>query len=83
MRGSWSRKSVFSLSCSVAVLPQYGHQWARGKSLGDLPPKSDPADLARFLSVLIYGMAVQSAGGASRKELLKVAEIALNQWPER
>jgi hypothetical protein len=28
-------------------------------------------------------MAVQSAGGAGRKELLKVAEIALKQWPER
>ena len=55
----------------------------RAKAEGDLPPKSDPADLARFLSVLIYGMAVQSAGGASRKELLKVAEIALKQWPER
>jgi hypothetical protein len=39
--------------------------------------------LARFLSVLIYGMAVQSAGGASREELLKVAEIALKQWPKR
>jgi hypothetical protein len=55
----------------------------RAKAEGDLPPKSDPADLARFLSVLIYGMAVQSAGGASRKELLKVAEIVLKQWPER
>jgi tetracycline repressor-like protein len=54
----------------------------RAKAEGDLLPKSDAAGLARFLSVLIYGMAVQSAGGASRRELLKVAEIALNQWPD-
>jgi AcrR family transcriptional regulator len=55
----------------------------RAKVEGDLPRTSDPADLARFLSVLIYGMAVQSAGGASRKELLNVAEMALKQWPKR
>jgi AcrR family transcriptional regulator len=53
----------------------------RAKAEGDLPPDASPSDLARYLSVVIYGMAVQSVGGASRRELRRVAEIALEQWP--
>jgi AcrR family transcriptional regulator len=53
----------------------------RAKAEGDLPVDSNPADLARYLSVVIYGMTVQSVGGASRAELRSVAEIALKQWP--
>jgi AcrR family transcriptional regulator len=53
----------------------------RAKAVGDLPADSDPADLARYLSVVIYGMTVQAAGGASRKELRSVADLALRQWP--
>ena len=33
---------------------------------GDLPPDANPADLARFVSTLTDGIAVQAAGGASR-----------------
>jgi len=53
----------------------------RAKAEGDLPEHSDPARLARFLSATVYGMAVLSADGASRKELLHVAELALESWP--
>jgi AcrR family transcriptional regulator len=49
---------------------------------GDLPADSDPDSLARYLSGVIYGMAVLSAGGATRRELRQVAEIALRAWPE-
>ncbi len=51
------------------------------KAEGDLPPKADPAALARYLSVVIYGITVQAAGGATRKELRAVAKIALCSWP--
>jgi AcrR family transcriptional regulator len=54
----------------------------RAKSTGDLPADSDPADLARFIAVVIYGMAVQAAGGAGRQDLQRVVEIALRAWPE-
>jgi AcrR family transcriptional regulator len=54
----------------------------RAKAEGDLPADSNPADLARYLSVVIYGMTVQAAGGASRKELRSVADLALQQWPD-
>lgn len=49
----------------------------RAKAEGDLPTEADPADLARYLSIVIYGITVQAAGGATRKELRSVAELAL------
>ena len=54
----------------------------RAKAEGDLPADSKAADLARYLSVVIYGMTVQSVGGATRAELRSVAEVALKQWPQ-
>jgi AcrR family transcriptional regulator len=54
----------------------------RFKLKGDLPPQADPADLARYLSIVIYGITVQAAGGATRRELRRVTQIALRSWPE-
>ena len=48
----------------------------------DLPADEAPADLARYLSALIYGMAVLAAGGASRRELQGVADVAFRHWPK-
>ena len=53
----------------------------RAAKEGDLPANEDPADLARYLSALIYGMAVLAAGGATQKELQGVADIAFHHWP--
>ncbi len=53
----------------------------RAKSQGDLPPDSNPADLARYIATIIQGMAVQAAGGASRDELQRVIQTALRAWP--
>src|SRR3984893_2358367 len=53
----------------------------RAKAEGDLPPDADPADLARYLSIVIYGITIHAAGGATRKELRSAAEIALRSWP--
>jgi AcrR family transcriptional regulator len=50
---------------------------------GDLPPQCDAADLARYISAILQGMAVQAIGGAGRDELRKVADIALRNWPPR
>jgi AcrR family transcriptional regulator len=54
----------------------------RAKAEGDLPPDADPADLARYLSIVIYGITIQAAGGATRKELRSAAELALRGWPQ-
>jgi AcrR family transcriptional regulator len=54
----------------------------RAKAEGDLPPDANPADLARYLSIVIYGITIQAAGGATRKELRSAAELALRNWPQ-
>lgn len=43
---------------------------------GDLPSTSDPTALAGFVMTVVWGMSVQAAGGANRKQLLQVARTA-------
>jgi AcrR family transcriptional regulator len=47
----------------------------------DLPSTCNPADLARFVAMVMHGIAVQAASGASRDELERAAKIALRAWP--
>ena len=56
-------------------------RFKRAISDGDLPAHTDAGDLARYVSTVMYGMAVRAAGGASRKELLRVEKMALRAWP--
>jgi AcrR family transcriptional regulator len=53
----------------------------RAKAEGELPQSADPAALARFVATVTQGMAVQAAGGATRKELMAVAEAAMAAFP--
>jgi AcrR family transcriptional regulator len=53
----------------------------RAKAEGDLPKDAQPAELARYVTVVVHGMAVQAAGGATRKQLRGVAELAMRAWP--
>ncbi|MFC7330996.1 TetR/AcrR family transcriptional regulator [Marinactinospora rubrisoli] len=48
---------------------------------GDLPPQADPALLARYVTTLAFGIAVQAASGVSRAELQATADAALRGWP--
>lgn len=48
---------------------------------GDLPATADPALLARYLMTVANGIAVQAAGGTTRGELHRVADMALQVWP--
>ncbi|MCW5771289.1 MAG: TetR/AcrR family transcriptional regulator [Rhodospirillaceae bacterium] len=68
-------------ACRVAGEAALRRRLARAKADGDLPADSNPAALARFLAVVRYGMAVQSAGGATRKELEETAALAMKAWP--
>ncbi|MEU8206513.1 TetR/AcrR family transcriptional regulator [Streptosporangium sp. NPDC049046] len=54
---------------------------SRAREEGDLPGGCDPADLARFVTTLADGLAVQAAAGCAREDLLRVAETALRAWP--
>jgi AcrR family transcriptional regulator len=48
---------------------------------GDLPPETDPALLARYVTTLTSGIAVQAASGVGREELQELADAALRNWP--
>ncbi len=49
----------------------------RAARTGDLPAGVEPADLARAVGALSAGLAVQAAGGASRRELLGAVAAAV------
>jgi len=53
----------------------------RAKKENDLPRNSNPADLARYLATVMHGLSVQASSGASRRDLQKVANLALQAWP--
>jgi AcrR family transcriptional regulator len=53
----------------------------RALAEGDLPAHADPGDLARFYSTVMQGMSVQAAGGASRRALRRIVDVALRAWP--
>lgn len=53
----------------------------RARAAGDLPPEASPADLARFVTTLTDGIAVQAASGASRSQLRRMVDTALRAWP--
>src|SRR6516162_2989486 len=48
---------------------------------GDLPSDADPTALACYLMTINSGLAVQAKSGVSKKQLLKVVEIAMREWP--
>jgi AcrR family transcriptional regulator len=56
-------------------------RFERAITESDLPRESDAADLARYISAILQGMAVQAAGGASREQLRKIAKMTLRTWP--
>jgi AcrR family transcriptional regulator len=55
----------------------------RAQADGDLPAEANASDLARYVTTVAQGMAVQAAGGASRQDLRRVVDMALRAWPTR
>jgi hypothetical protein len=56
-------------------------RFERAQKDSEMPPELDPADYARYVMTVLEGMSVRAAGGATRKELHKVADMALRAWP--
>jgi AcrR family transcriptional regulator len=56
-------------------------RFTRAIAEGDLPDTADAGDLARYISAILQGMAVQAAGGAPREQLRKLADMAMRSWP--
>jgi AcrR family transcriptional regulator len=57
-------------------------RFERAIAEGDLPANVDAAKLARFIVTVLWGMSVQAAGGAMRRQLQDVAEMAMYSWPK-
>ena len=53
----------------------------RAVESGELSPEISPTALARFLSVVIQGLASQSQHGGTRLELLRVVDVAMATLP--
>ncbi|MFD3658246.1 TetR/AcrR family transcriptional regulator [Streptomyces sp. NPDC058620] len=56
-------------------------RFQRAVDEGELPPKTDPGLLARYVTTLAFGIAVQAASGVARDELQEMADAALRNWP--
>jgi len=57
-------------------------RFQRAKNQGDLPAHANPGDLAKYIVTIMHGMSVQAASGASRAKLRRVADLAMQAWPE-
>jgi len=53
----------------------------RAKHEGDIPRDVDAKDLARYVLVLLNGLGVQAANGATRAEMKRAADLALRTLP--
>jgi AcrR family transcriptional regulator len=56
-------------------------RFEEARDSGDLPPDSNAADLARFVAIVMQGLAVEAANGASRDDLLRAVQMSLSAWP--
>ena len=60
---------------------QLCERFKQAQTEGDLPPWAKPDQLARYISAVSQGMAVQAASGTDVKALKQIAEMALKAWP--
>jgi AcrR family transcriptional regulator len=56
-------------------------RFEQAKQAGDLSGDANPQALAKYLATLHQGMSVQATSGASKEELLAIADLALSVWP--
>jgi AcrR family transcriptional regulator len=60
-----------------SALPPIERRMERARSEGDLPAQVNPKDLARYVLVVMNGLSVQAANGASQAEMNAAVDIAL------
>ena len=66
----------------AAPLAAIAHRIEQAKSEGELPSEVNGKTLSRLFAAVVTGMAVQARDGATRRELLELAESAMQAWPE-
>ena len=65
----------------AAARSAWRKRFQKAKTDGDLPAEADPGALARYVSAVTAGMAVEAVNGADRTELRQLAELALAAFP--
>ena len=73
------RKDLISRRLAGEILIR--QRFDRAIAERDLPSDADAADLARYVTAVMAGMSVQSASGAHRSELERIARLAMQAWP--
>jgi AcrR family transcriptional regulator len=53
----------------------------RARREGDLAKDVDPGDLARYISTVLTGLAVQAANGSTRAEMTRLVDMVLRSLP--
>jgi AcrR family transcriptional regulator len=53
----------------------------RARREGDLAKDVDPGDLARYISTVLTGLAVQAANGSTRAEMTRLVDMTLRSMP--
>lgn len=56
-------------------------RFEQAKAGHDLPADSDCQVLAKYIATIHQGMSVQATSGATREELNKMIDVALQSWP--
>jgi AcrR family transcriptional regulator len=51
------------------------------KATGEISADTQPDDYARYIMTVLEGMSVRAAGGATREDLHKIADMTLRTWP--
>ena len=62
---------------------QLARRFKRARDEGDLPGDVDPDTLAEYLSSLALGLVVQAAAGSDPRQLRRVVELTIANWPGR
>jgi AcrR family transcriptional regulator len=66
----------------AAGLAELRTRLKRAIAEGDLPAGSDADALAHYVQTVNFGLTVQASTGATRKELLRIVQVALKAWPK-
>jgi AcrR family transcriptional regulator len=66
----------------VAGLAELRARFKHDVADGNLPTDSDANALAHYVQTVNFGLTVQSSTGATRKELLRIVELALKTFPK-
>jgi AcrR family transcriptional regulator len=69
-------------NCRAAAETAVRQRFEGAVAAGDLPATVNTAQLARYVVTVLWGLSVQAAGGATRRQLEEVAEMAMHCWPE-